>query len=96
MGKPVKVEIYGQVYAIGGDLEEKYVQKLAEYVDTKMRAVAEATKTVDSVKIAVLTALALADELHTLREERGDHEERLREQAERCLNLIERALKQTA
>ena len=96
MGKPTKVEIYGQAYSIGGDLEEKYVEKLAGYVDEKMRAVAEATQTVDSVKIAVLTALALADELHTLREERGDHEERLREQAERCLNLIERALKRTA
>lgn len=96
MSKPVKVEIYGQVYSIGGDLDEKYVHKLAEYVDAKMRAVGEATKTVDSVKIAVLTALALADELQTLREERGDHEERLREQAERCLNLIERALRQTA
>jgi cell division protein ZapA len=96
MSKPVKVEIYGQTYAIGGDLEETYVQKLAEYVDAKMRAVAEATKTVDSVKLAVLTALAVADELHALREERGEEAERLKEKAERCLNLVERALKQTA
>ena len=96
MSRPVKVEIYGQIYSIGGDLEEKYVQKLAEYVDTKMRAVADATKTVDSVKVAVLTALAVADELHSLREERGEQEEHLREKAERCLNLVERALKQTA
>ena len=96
MSRPVKVEIYGQIYSIGGDLEEKYVEKLAEYVDTKMRAVADATKTVDSVKVAVLTALAVADELHSLREERGEEEEHLREKAERCLNLVERALKQTA
>jgi len=96
MSRPVKVEIYGQIYSIGGDLEDKYVEKLAEYVDAKMRAVASATKTVDSVKVAVLTALAVADELHSLREERGEQEEHLREKAERCLNLVERALKQTA
>jgi cell division protein ZapA len=96
MSKPVKVDIYGQSYSISGDLEEKYVQELARYVDEKMRAVADATSTVDSVKVAVLTALAIADELHSLREDRSEDAERLRERAERCLNLVERALKQTA
>jgi len=96
MSKPVRVEIYGQTYSIGGDLEEKYVQELARYVDEKMRAVAGATGIVDSLKVAVLTALAIADELHSLRLSRDDGRERLRERAERCLNLVERALKQTA
>jgi hypothetical protein len=44
----------------------------------------------------VLAALAIADELHSVQRERGDREELLREQAERCLTLVERALKQTA
>jgi len=44
----------------------------------------------------VLAALAIADELHSLKNERDDHEDLLREQAERCLTLVERALKQTA
>jgi cell division protein ZapA len=96
MSKPVKVEIYDQSYLIGGDLEEAYVKKLAEYLDTKMREVAEATRTVDSLKVAVLSALAIADELHSLRDERETLDETLREQAERCLTLVERALKQTA
>jgi cell division protein ZapA len=96
MSKPIKVEIYGQTYSIGADLEEKYVRELARYVDEKMRAVADATKTVDSVKVAVLTALAIADELHSLDDDRSEETERLRERAERCLNLVERALKQTA
>ena len=91
----VRVEIFDQVYNLRGS-DADYILKLAEYVDTKMRAVADATKTVDSVKVAVLTALAVADELHSLREERGEEEEHLREKAERCLNLVERALKQTA
>jgi cell division protein ZapA len=96
MSSPVKVQIFGQTYAIRGDLDEAYVQKLAAYVDEKMRMIAEATVTVDTQKAAVLAALAIADELHSSQRERGDREDLLREQAERCLTLVERALKQTA
>lgn len=94
MNQPIKVQIFGQTYSIQGDLEEAYVQKLAAYVDEKMRAIAEMTRTVDTQKIATLAALAIADELHSLRYEKGEREELLKERAERCLNLVERALKQ--
>jgi len=96
MTTPVKVQIFGQSYAIRGELDEAYVQKLAAYVDEKMRAIADATATVDTQKIAVLAALAIADELHNAQSDRGEREELLREQADRCLTLVERALKQTA
>jgi cell division protein ZapA len=89
-----KVQIFGQMFPIQGDLEEAYVQKLATYVDEKMRAIANSTPTVDTQKVAILAALAIADELHSLRKERGEREELLKEQAERCLTLVERALKQ--
>jgi cell division protein ZapA len=96
MSGPVKVQIFGQSYSIRGELDEKYVQKLAKYVDEKMHAIADATATVDTQKVAVLAALAIADELHSMQRDRGESEELLREQAERCLTLVERALKQTA
>lgn len=96
MRAPVKAQIFGQMYTIRGELDESYVQELATYVDEKMRAVANATSTVDTQKVAVLAALAIADELHGTQRDLGDREELLREQAERCLTLVERALKQTA
>ena len=96
MRVPVQAQIFGQMYTIRGELDEAYVQKLANYVDEKMRAVADATSTVDTQKVAVLAALAIADELHGAQRDLGDREELLREQAERCLTLVERALKQTA
>lgn len=96
MGAPVKVEIFGQTYSIQGDLDQAYVQKLAKYVGEKMNAIADVTRTVDTQKVAVLAALAIADELHAMQRDRSDREELLREQAERCLTLVERALKQTA
>jgi cell division protein ZapA len=94
MAQNFKVQIFGQVFPIQGDLDEAYVQKLAAYVDEKMRAIVEMTPTVDTQKVAILAALAIADELHSLRKERGEREELLKEQAERCLTLVERALKQ--
>src|SRR6267143_5260887 len=96
MSGPVKVQIFGQTYSIQGDLDVKYVQKLAQYVDEKMHEIADVTKTVDTQKVAVLAALAIADELHSMQRDLGDHDELMREQAERCLTLVERALKQTA
>jgi cell division protein ZapA len=89
-----KVQIFGQAFPIQGDLDAAYVQKLALYVDEKMRAISEMTPTVDTQKVAILAALAIADELHSLRKERSDREDLLKEQAERCLTLVERALKQ--
>lgn len=96
MSGPTKVEIFGQTYSIQGDLDAKYVQKLAEYVDEKMHTIADAGGAVDTQKVAVLAALSIADELHSSQREIGEREEMLKEQAERCLTLVERALKQTA
>lgn len=96
MGKAMKVQIYDQTYNIAGDLDEAYVQELAAYLDAKMRAVAHATQTVDSLKVAVLAALSIADELQSIRQNQEETEGALREKAERALTLVERALKQTA
>ena len=95
MSPSIKVEIYDQVYPIQGDLDEAYIRKIAAYVDEKMRLISDVARTVDTQKVAVLAALAIADELHRLREERGEREEILKEQAERCLTLVERALRKT-
>ena len=62
----VRVEIFDQAYNLRGS-DPEYILKLAEYVDAKMRAVAEATNTIDTVRLAVLAALNVADEYHLLK-----------------------------
>ena len=88
----VQVEIYGQSYNLRGEGEVAYIQDLAGYVDRKMREVSEATATVDSLKVAILAALNIADEA---RQGRGpdpgvvpggpDRVARLIDMLERCL-----------
>ena len=65
-GSSVQVEIFDQSYNLRGS-DPDYIEKLAEYVDSKIRAVAEQTTTVDSLRLAVLAALNIADEYHILK-----------------------------
>ena len=60
-GNSVRVEIYDQAYNLRGS-DADYIFKLADFVDLKMRTVAEQTATVDSLRLAVLAALNIADE----------------------------------
>ena len=69
--KSVRVEIFDQAYNLRGS-DPEYILTLAEYVDSKMRAVAEATNTVDTVRLAVLAALNIADEYHLLKKKQQD------------------------
>ena len=62
----VRVEIFDQAYNLRGT-DPEYILRLAEYVDSKMRAVAEQTQTVDTARLAVLAALNIADEFHLLK-----------------------------
>ena len=78
----VRVEIYDQTYNLRGS-DPAYIKKLADYVDGKMRTVAQQTATVDSLRLAVLAALNIADEYHLLKRKyedvAGDFDQRARE-----------------
>ncbi|MFC2173566.1 cell division protein ZapA [Acidobacteriota bacterium] len=62
-----KVEIFGRLYNLRGEGDSSYLIQLAAYVDQKMRQVAKTTGTVDTLKVAILAALNIADELHQLK-----------------------------
>ena len=63
----VAVDIYDGIYHLRGS-DPAYIERLAAIVDTKMRAVSAHGGTVDSLRVAVLAALNIADELAQLRQ----------------------------
>jgi cell division protein ZapA len=63
----ISVDIYDQIYNLRGT-DPAYIERLAAIVDTKMRAVSAHGNTVDSLRVAVLAALNIADELCTARQ----------------------------
>ena len=58
----VHVEIHGQRYPIRSGLDPAYVAELASYVDEKMRLASKESPAGDTLKVAVLAALNIADE----------------------------------
>ena len=91
-GSIVPVEIGGQRYPIRTALEPEYVTRLAAYVDEKVRAVSDLTPTGDAVRLAVLTALNIADELFRCREANSARDGQLAERAEELERLLDRVL----
>lgn len=64
-----EVVILGQRYRIKGDYPPEYIQELADFVDSKMREVREQHPQITPLKVAVLTALNIADELKMTKRE---------------------------
>jgi len=72
--KPTLVTIYGKTYHLRGD-DPGYLHELAREVDGRMREVAEATGTADTLNVAILAALNIADECLQARNGSPSHEE---------------------
>ncbi len=65
----VTVAIFNEDYVVKGEEEPEYIQMLASYVDRRMRMIFQRNPNLSSTKVAVLTALNLADELNKLQED---------------------------
>lgn len=90
----VRVEIYNQTYNIrSNDGDVQYIRQLADYVDEKMREIAAGSLTVDSLKVAILTALHIADELHKLRKDRDTLDQQFATRSAECAELLDQVLK---
>ena len=91
-GRVIPVEIHGQRYPIRSTLDPEYVARLAAYVDQKLRAAADATPSNDSLRLAVLTALNIADELFRCRDVTNARDGELAERAGELERLLDRVL----
>ena len=80
----IQVEIFGQKYSLKVANDREYIRQLAAFVDARMKEVQQGTGTSDVYRIAILTALNIADELHRMRS-RHDY---LKETAEESLDRL--------
>ena len=68
-GNQVQISIFGQEYSVKAPVDPEYIQKIAEYVDGKMREVQSGiSSTQSSTRIAILAAMNIADELFNARQ----------------------------
>jgi cell division protein ZapA len=90
----IRVEIYDQEYHMRGDLDPEYIHRLAKFLDQRMRLIAARTKTVDSLRVAVLAALNLADEYHQLKARHEATTKQVDEKVSEYSEVLDELLKQ--
>lgn len=89
----IRVEIYNQTYSIRSDGDNEYILRLAEYVDSKMREISSGTLTVDSLKVAILAALHIADEFYQVKNAQAQADAQLGSRSAECAEMLDRVLK---
>lgn len=84
------MEIFGTSYTVRGEEDPEYVQSLARYVDERMRALQKKSpSTVSAQKIAVLTAVNIADELFKLRKRQTEVENIIQKKTADLFDILE-------
>ena len=93
--RTIDVEIYDQKYTIvlKSDMREADVLHIADDIDERMRQIAAVAKTPDSLKIAVLTALHLAQELRELRHSIEESETVICKKSDEWTHALEQLLR---
>jgi len=87
-----RVEIFGNAYTLKGEGDDAYLKELAGYVDQQMRTLAAGMGTPAApLKVAILAAVHMADELHQLRKRVEALERLLEETAKELAGALEQA-----
>lgn len=90
MAEDVEVEIYGQTFRIAsGDATPEYIQRLASYVDERMRAMTVTAKTMSLNRMAILAALNIADDLFKLQEHYEQSSQLFHSKADHLIALVQ-------
>ena len=88
----VPVVIQGQRYPVRSALAPQYVVELAAYVEEKMKSAAEAGTATDSLRLAVLAALNIADEVFRCREAAATQSQAVADRARVIEQMLDAAL----
>ena len=89
---PVRVKIYDREYAFRTTGDPERLQVLCSGLDKRMREIAATTGAVDTLKVAVLAALGLADDLQMVREELKKLDESVSRRSLACVSMLDRII----
>jgi cell division protein ZapA len=89
LAQPVKVRILDREYLVTSEEDQEEVQRIAEYVNEKLREVQNNTEGLSDKKTAILAALNIASEYFQLLKEQDDLLSRLRQRTELLIHNID-------
>jgi cell division protein ZapA len=92
VNRVVQINIYDREYALRTSGDPTRLQALCVDLDKRMREVANTSGAVDTLKVAILTALSLADELSSARETLKNMDESVSRRSMECVTMLDRFL----
>jgi cell division protein ZapA len=90
--KVVQVEVHGQKYPIRTELDPRYVEELAQFVEARMALASRSSPSSDAVGLAILTALNITDEYFRARTALASKSGTLEARAEALEKMVDQAL----
>ena len=87
-----RVKVFDQTYSIRAEKDPEYISRVAEFVDGRMREIAQGTSTVDTLRVAVLAALNIADEYFQLRQKYSDTDKAIGQKALALVGALDQIL----
>ena len=94
MKKTFEVILLNQKFQLKSESDEKYVQRVADYVNKKLFDIQEKTKSVSSLNVALLAALNIADDFFRIKTTDKEKVGQARAKVREILGLIDRQLGQ--
>ena len=88
----VRVTILGQTYNIKGDAAPDYIMQLADYVNEKVEEVGQNIGNVNSLQVAILVSLNIADELFQIKKISSGMEGTIEEKTRELISLLDEGL----
>jgi cell division protein ZapA len=88
LGKSFTISILGQKLSVLSDAGDEHVAYVVKYVDDKVKEVEHASGNINTLNIAILTALNIADEYIKYKEVKEGICNQLESRSEKLINLI--------
>ena len=89
----ITISIFGQEYSVKAPADPEYIQKIAEYVDSKMREVQSGfSSTQSSTRIAILSSMNITDELFTANMKNDSEDINVNERGSSLIDMIDESL----
>ena len=88
MGKTFNISILGQKLSVLSDAGDEHVAYVVKYVDDKVKEVENISGNINTLNVAILTALNIADEYIKYKETKEDICNQLESRSEKLISLI--------
>ncbi|OGR89075.1 MAG: hypothetical protein A2992_03085 [Elusimicrobia bacterium RIFCSPLOWO2_01_FULL_59_12] len=87
------VQIMGHDYPLEANSgDDLYVNRLAQFVEERMKEIKEESHVVDSYKLAVMAAMNISDELFVAKDSKGSHSKDFETKADELIKMLDAAL----